>query len=210
VMEAFHWRYHPLAERMLAIVAGGDLGAVQRVESEMSFPLHRRSDIRWQPNLAPGAMMDAGCYPVSIVRTLAGAEPTVTSARALLRAPGIDRMMAAELSFPDGRGGRVVASMWSSRVLWFTATVVGEDATMRVFNPVSPHVYHRLTVRGPKGRRSERVRGGPTYEYQLAAFRAAVLEGGPVLTPPAWSVDNMRVIDDVYRAAGLEPRTPTV
>lgn len=209
VMEGFHWRYHPLAERMLAIVGSGELGAVRRVEAEMSFPLPRGADIRWQPGLAGGAMMDAGCYPVSIVRTLAGAEPTVTAARMLLRSPGVDRLCEADLAFEDGRGGRVTASMWSSRGLRFTATVVGDEATMRVVNPVSPHVFHRLTVRGAKQRHSERVRGGPTYGYQLAAFRAAVLEGGPVLTPPPWSVANMQVIDDAYRAAGLEPRTPT-
>ena len=48
--------------------------------------------------------------------------------------------------------------------------------------------------------------GGPTYGYQLEAFRAAVQEGAPTLTPPSDSVANMHVIDAIYRAAGLEPR----
>jgi predicted dehydrogenase len=206
VMEAFHWRYHPLAARMLEIVAGGELGPVRHVQAALAFPLVKRTDIRWRLDLAGGALMDAGCYPVHIVRTLAGAEPAVTGARARLRAPGVDRYMQADLAFDDGRTGRVTASMWSSTFLKVAARVVGERATMHVLNPLGPHVFNRVTVKGGGKTRHERVRGGPTYSYQLAAFCAAVLRGEPVLTPPTDSIANMRVIDAVYQAAGLRPR----
>ena len=209
VMEAFHWRYHPLAARMLEVIASGELGGVQRIEAALCFPLPRFNDIRYQLALAGGALMDAGCYPVSMVRTLAGAEPTVVRATAKLRSPGIDRRMEAELSFGDGRTGRILASMWSSTLLRLQVKVVGSQATMRVFNPTNPHMFNRLSVSGPKGRRHERVPGGPTYGYQLEAFRAGVQEGGPILTPPSDAVGNMTVIDAIYRAAGLEPRQPT-
>ena len=48
--------------------------------------------------------------------------------------------------------------------------------------------------------------GGHTYDYQLQAFAAAVRTGASTLTPPADSIANMQVIDNIYRAAGLEPR----
>jgi predicted dehydrogenase len=210
VMEAFHWRYHPMASRMLQIVGSGELGEVRRIEAALCFPLPVFKDIRYQLDLAGGALMDAGCYPVSIVRTLAGAEPTVLRASARLRSPGVDRRMQAELSFEDGRTGAILTSMWSSTLLRLRAQVVGSQATMRVFNPTTPHMFNRLSVSGAGVRRHERVRGGPTYGYQLEAFRAAVQEGKPVLTPPSDSVANMAVIDAIYRAAGLEPREPTI
>jgi predicted dehydrogenase len=72
----------------------------------------------------------------------------------------------------------------------------------RLANPLAPHTFHSLRVGG----RHERIRGGPTYDYQLETFAAAIQTGAPTLTPPAESVANMRVIDSVYRAAGLEPR----
>jgi predicted dehydrogenase len=172
------------------------------VEAAFCFPLPFRHDIRWQLSLAGGAMMDAGCYAVHMVRTMAAAEPTVTRATARLRAPGVDRYMRAELEFAGGVTGKVTASMWSSTVLKLSAVAAGEWATMRVFNPLAPHSFHLLRV----GHRLERVRGGPTYDYQLTAFAAAVRTGAPTFTPPSDSVANMRVIDDVYRAAGLEPR----
>jgi predicted dehydrogenase len=97
--------------------------------------------------------------------------------------------------------------MWSARVLQLSAKVVGADATLHVFNPLAPQAFHRLTVRGRAGNRHERIKGMATYDYQLAAFTSAVRHGTPTLTPPAESVANMAVIDAIYRAAGLNPRT---
>ena len=65
------------------------------------------------------------------------------------------------------------------------------------------------TVRTPAGVTRERVPGPSTYACQLRAFRAAVLDGGPVLTGAADAVPTMALIDDAYRAAGLQPRRPT-
>jgi predicted dehydrogenase len=207
VMEAFHWRYHPLAARMVDIVRSGELGTVRRVEAAMCFPNPKPSDIRWDLSLAGGALMDAGCYAVHMVRTLAGAEPTVVSATAKERSPGVDKTTEAELSFADGRTGHVRTSMLA--FLQISATVTGDRAAMKVLNPIGANLWHRLTVKGEAGSRRERVAGGATYGYQLAAFVAAVREGAPTLTPPAESIANMRVIDAIYRAAGMEPRTPT-
>ena len=206
LMEAFHWRYHPLARRMLDIVDSGELGPIRHIETAMCFPLLKRSDIRWQLDLAGGALMDAGCYTVHMLRTLAGAEPEVLSAEAKLRSPGVDRVMRADMRFADGRTGRITTSMWSSSVLRMAARVVGERGTLRVFNPVAPQYFHRMTVKVDGKRRRERVSGGSTYSYQLQALADALLRGAPTLTPPTDSIANMRVIDDIYRAAGMEPR----
>src|SRR5205814_2875807 len=91
VMEAFHYRYHPLARRMQEIVAGGELGELRHVEAHLCFPLPRFSNIRYDFGLAGGALMDAGCYTVNLVRMLGGGEPEVVSARALLHGTTVDR-----------------------------------------------------------------------------------------------------------------------
>jgi predicted dehydrogenase len=206
VMEAFHWRYHPLATRLIEIIGGGELGEIERIEAALIFPLVKSSDIRWQLELAGGSLMDAGCYPVHIVRTLAGAEPVVTTAVSKERSPGVDRWIRAELEFSDGRSGRVTAGLWSSSILRAHVRVTGRRAAMTVLNPLAPQLFNLITVRGPGGTRIERVRGRPTYEYQLEAFVSAIRNQSPVLTGPHDSVANMRLIDSIYRAAGLAPR----
>ncbi|MFC5057654.1 Gfo/Idh/MocA family oxidoreductase [Saccharothrix xinjiangensis] len=207
VMEAFHYRYHPLAARMAEVV--GELGELRHVDARLAFPLPRFSDIRYSLELAGGALMDAGCYPVNLVRLLGGGEPEVRSARALLKGDGVDRAMRAELKFPGGHTGTVVASMWSRTVLKVTAKVLGANGEMRVVNPFAPQAGHRLAVRLKGQRRVERFDRRPSYEYQLEAFADAVLHGKPFPTTADDAVATLRVIDDIYRAAGLPVRLPS-
>lgn len=204
--EAFHWRYHPLAARMSEIIASGELGVVRRVEASLCFPLPVPSDIRWQYDLAGGALMDAGCYPVSIVRFLAGAEPVVVSAEAKLASLNVDRLMEIELRFPNEVTGFVRTSMFSTHLLELRASVLGSEGELHCFNPVMPHLYHRLSVKGNAGKRREKVAGASTYSSQLAAFRDWVNGGPPMPTDGAHGVANMRVIDAAYAAAGLPLR----
>jgi predicted dehydrogenase len=208
-MEAFHWRYHPLAQRMLDVCRNGEIGEVRRIETWMCFPLMKRGDIRWQWPLAGGAMMDGGCYAVHMLRTLAGDEPEVVTAVARVRDPKVDRYMSAHVKFPDGRTGRATASMWSSTVMRFALRVDGDHGSLNVVNPIAPHFFHWMTVKANGKTRRERVNGHSTYHHQLEAFVDAVLRGTPPITGTDDAVKNMRVIDAAYRAAGMEPRQPT-
>lgn len=206
VVEAFHYRYHPLARRMHEIVESGELGRLVHIEAWLCAPIPRTSDIRYQHHLSGGAMMDMGCYVVHMARMLGDGEPSVSSATAKLKTPEVDRAMSAELSFPGGHTGSVHCSMWSASLLHLSARVVGDDGEMRVFNPIGPHFASWLSVRSGGGRRIELPSRRPTYAYQLEAFCDAVLRGQPVLTTPDDAVANMEVVDAVYRAASMRPR----
>jgi predicted dehydrogenase len=206
VMEAFHYRYHPLARRMRDVVAGGEIGPLRYLEASLCFPLPRFSDIRYSYALGGGATMDAGCYAINWLRMLGPGEPEVLSARAKLHGPDVDRAMSASFRFAGGVLGRMTASLWSGQLLRLDAKAVGDQGVMRVFNYVSPQTYNRLTVTADGYTRHERVSGEPSYSYQLRAFAAAVRHGDPVLTTPEDAVANMTVIDAVYQAAGLPRR----
>jgi len=205
VMEAYHYRYHPLAERMRTVVHGGQLGEVQHVHVAMCFPLPKFSDIRYSYPLGGGASMDC-CYAVHVMRLLGSSEPTVESAKALLRTPEVDRAMSVKYSFADGSTGSTETSMWSRKLLQFAVKVSGTRGTMSVLNFIAPQHYNRLTLNVDGRKTSERLRGPATYDLQLKAFIAAVREGGPVLTPPEDAILTMRVIDDIYRTSGLPLR----
>jgi predicted dehydrogenase len=207
-MEAFHYRYHALTRRLLEIIASGELGKVRRIEASMCFPLPMQ-DIRWDLALAGGALMDAGCYAIHLIRTLADAEPIVTSARAKLRSSAVDRLMQAEFGFADGRTASITASMLSARLLSIGARVIGTEATMDVSNFVIPQLWHRLKIKSGTGVRKERVAKLPSsYSAQLRVFADAVLHGHSYPTNVDDAIANMRVIDACYAAAGLSPRQP--
>jgi len=207
VMEAFHYRYHPLAQRLRDLVASGELGAPRFIETWMCFPLPMPRDIRYRLDLAGGATMDTGCYAIHVARTITGEEPQVVSARAKLASEGVDRAMQADVRFPSGAEGRINCSLWSGKLFKIAAVVKLDDGEIHAFNPVLPQFFHGLKWRrtgGPWTR--EKFPKKPTYAYQLEAFRDAVVDGKPFITTTAEAVKNMQVVDAVYRAAGMSPR----
>ncbi len=218
VMEAFHYRYHPLARRMQEVAVGppagaggqsgvdGEIGPLRYLEASLCFPLPRFSDIRYSYELAGGATMDTGCSAINWLRLLGPGEPDVVAARAKLQSPRIDRAMSASFRFQGGVLGRMTASLWSGQLLRLDAKAVGDRGVMRVFNYISPQRYNRLTVTADGYTRHERVGGESSYTHQLRAFAAAVLHGDPVLTTPEDAVANMLTIDAVYQAADLPVR----
>ncbi len=117
VMEAFHYRYHPMAIRMVSLLRSGELGPIHHIEAWMCTPLWPPRDIRWQLGLAGGSTMDLGCYTIHLTRSLAGAEPEVVTAEARQRSAGVDRWLRADLRLPDGATGRITAAMLSRRLL---------------------------------------------------------------------------------------------
>lgn len=238
VMEAFHWRYHPLAARVLEIVRSGEIGELRHVAASFCFPLPRKGDIRWSLPLAGGALMDAGCYPVHMVRTVAGTEPEVTSAASSEGWGGVDRATRAQLRFPAldaggaggagaaveaaeaaggggalgagaGPTGAITCSMWSHRLAAIWLRAEGSDGVLKVRNPLMPRLFGSIAVKAGGTTRRERPWPGTTYSYQLSAFTAAVRDGAPFPTGVDDAVANMAVIDAIYRAAGVVPRQPT-
>jgi predicted dehydrogenase len=206
LVEAFHYRYHPLARRMKEICDGGELGAIRHLEAHMCIPLARPGDIRYRLGLAGGATMDVGCYAINLLRFLAGAEPEVVRAEARLASPGVDRWMAADFRFADGRTARMTCALFSASLVRVSAQVRGERGEMRVLNPYAPQFLHRLSVRTPERSYTERLRSAPTYTHQLQAFVQAARSDGTLPTEAGDGLANMHVIDAVYERAGLPRR----
>jgi len=206
LMEAFHWRYHPVTRFVSETLAGGGLGRVEHVEAAFCVPMLAPGNIRYRLDLAGGATMDLGAYTVNMIRTFAGDEPTVVSARARESSPGVDRFMRAELAFANGSTARMTVSLCSLALLRLSCVVRCARGSIRIFNPIAPHVYHRVTVRGPDERAVHRLRGEPTYTGQLRAFVDSVRSGRSPVTDGPDGVRNMAVIDAIYEQAGLSPR----
>jgi predicted dehydrogenase len=210
VMEAFHWRYHPYANRIREVVESGELGRIDRIEAAFDIPdgWIGRDDIRWDLPLGGGATMDLGCYSIQWVRFAAGADPDVVSADAVCPVDGIDGSLGADLRWPSGVTGRVHSSMiapGSSVEAWLR--VRGELGSLLATNPLAPQQGNAMLVVDLGDRvRYEPADTSATYTHQLAAFRDAIVDGADFPTTVDDGVRNMEIIDACYRAAGLQPR----
>jgi predicted dehydrogenase len=204
--EAFAYRYHPLTARVKDIISSGELGKVQHIEAQFCFLLPSPNNIRFKYELAGGALMDCGCYPVSLIRFLAEAEPTVQRAEARLFAPQVDHKMSADLSFADGRTAHLVCDVLSPKLFRSLLKIEGDAGKLRVINPYHPHWFNWLSVHGRNGSYSEHVRGENVYTSQLRAFIKAIRGEIELNTNPVDAIDNIRVIDSIYEKAGLKQR----
>ncbi len=95
--EAFMWRHHPQTAKLVSLA--GELGPVRLVRATFSFPLDRPRDVRWDPALEGGSLMDVGCYCVSGIRLLLG-EPS--EVRGLGVGDGVDTNFAGVMRFEGG------------------------------------------------------------------------------------------------------------
>ncbi len=203
--EAFHYRYHPLAERVREILDGGKLGRLRSVEANFSVPIPE-TNIRFDWNLAGGATMDLGCYPLHMIRNFPRLATKVTRASAETGPKNIDVAMDVELELAGGVTGRMTCSMKKDAQLGASFIAHGERGELKVTNPVGPHWGNQLTLKVDGDEKSESISGDTTFTYQLSAFVKAVRGEAKFPTDAAEAIVNMQLIDDVYRAAGLPLR----
>jgi predicted dehydrogenase len=233
VMEAMHYRYHPLVRRMAALLADGAIGVPSHAQAWTCWAVEDPGDIRYDYGLAGGALMDGGCYAIDCLRLVGSAagadEPAVTGALAdPLPDRATDRAMAARVAFGSGGSG---ASGASGLTGWFESAftrdgefvadlhVIGSEGTLWLRNFVLAHNGRLIVRRGGSVVSDERAADLPdagaggldpaaatTFGYQLRAFAGAAGNGEPFPTTAANAVTTMRLIDDAYQAAGLPVR----
>ena len=130
LMEAFMWRYTPQARRLVELLPR--VGTLRLVRAAFSFPERAPDNIRLNPDLEGGALMDVGCYCLSGIRLVAG-EPQGLVGRQVLGGGGVDVLFTAAMSMP----GDVLAHFDCGMVTSFRdeLEVVGSEATVFLDDP---------------------------------------------------------------------------
>lgn len=206
VMDAFHYRYHPVFARAREIVESGGIGRVSRVEADFHVAITNPADIRMNYETGGGVTMDIGCYPISWARHITGEEPSEVRARAEVGPPRVDLFLEAQFRFPSGIEATLTGDMRPGAAFRADLKVFGELGTLFVRNPLAPQMGHSIEI-DREGRESrEELSLRPSYAYQLDAFIDAIEKDQPVLTGPDDAVNQMRAIDRCYEAAGLPLR----
>lgn len=207
-MEAFMYRLHPSWARTVELVRSGRIGSVRAIDCVFSYHNDDPSNIRNRTDTGGGALMDIGCYPINVARMLYGAEP-VRVAAAIQRHPtfGTDVTTSAILEFEQGHAAFTVSTLAEDEQY---VLILGEHGRIRVdipFNippdrPSTIHVFHGGSPPADPGLEIIEFDAEDPYTSEARAFAASVLRGEPVPTPPSDGVANMRVIEEVFAAAG--------
>src|SRR6516164_3395856 len=155
VMEAMHYRYHPLVRRMASLISEGAIGTPRHAQAWTSWAIPDMSDIRYDYALGGGALMDGGCYAIDCLRLVAeqvsAAEPSVTGALAdPLPGEPVDRSLAARLAFPGGPTGWFESSFTREGEFSADVHVIGDQGRLWLNNFVNAQ-EGRLRMISPNG-----------------------------------------------------------
>ncbi len=198
LIEAFHYRFHPVMRRAIELTAENAFGRLISAEAyfEAAVPY---PDTLWNGELGCGALTDLGCYPIHALRTLVG-EPTILKSSARWE-HGTLAEIDTRLRFPDNVPGRISCKLIDdgppgTRQCWLR--LEGEQGCITITNFIVPHLYactFSTTIRGVE--RQEPVSRATTYEAQLDHLVDVLQNGAPQLTGGADAIANMKIIEAI-------------
>jgi xylose dehydrogenase (NAD/NADP) len=186
VAEAFMYRHHPQTLKVQELVRNGSLGTLKLLRGSFSFVLDREGDIRFDPSMGGGSIWDVGCYPISYMRTVVGAEPVEVFGWQVTGPTGIDETFVGQMHF----AGDVHGQFDSSFVIPFHAymEIVGSEATLIVPKPFKPDVNEKIFLAREGKSEMVKVKGEKLYLGEVEDMADAVLLG----KEPRISLDDSR------------------
>ena len=195
-LEAFASRYHPQYARLAEIVAAGTLGEVRSMRSHFCFNMERPDDIRWDPALGGGALLDIGCYCVNSARLVLGAEPTRAFAVTDVTERGVDLSAAGVLEFD---GATLTFDCSFGQYQGQRLSVSGTRGELVLLTPFGPKktvdtvmiVNDEVTA----------VPAADQYQLMVEDFSAAVIEGRDPRFTAEDAIRQMHVLDALFDSA---------
>ncbi len=204
--EAFMVHCHPQWLRAREIIGSGEIGELRTMLGAFSYFNRDPKNIRNDPKIGGGGLMDIGCYPITMARFLFGEEPRrVAGVMELDPEMGTDRLTSAVLHFPSGQS---VFTCSTQAVPYQTFQILGTRGRIEMeipFNAPPDRVTRLFVDTGVDlfggGKRTEEFPICDQYTLQGDQFSRAIRGDGPVPTPLEDSVANMLVIEAVARSA---------
>jgi D-xylose 1-dehydrogenase (NADP+, D-xylono-1,5-lactone-forming) len=196
--EAFMWRHSPQTARLRELLDEGAIGDVRLVRACFSFMLAGDVDVRLDPALDGGALMDVGCYCVSGARFVAGGEPQSVAAEIVTGPTGVDTRLTGLLRFDGDRLAIVDCGL--DVTARGELEVVGSEGRI-----VVPDPWHCVELRIVVERGYERevieLEPADSYRLELEDCSAAIRGERAPLLGRADALGQSRTIAALYRAA---------
>jgi xylose dehydrogenase (NAD/NADP) len=209
VMEAMMYRFHPRSQRVRQMVEEGAIGVPNLVRAAFCFnmePYDRQGDDRYRLHRQQGggALLDVGCYCVSVARWLLGAEPDIVQATGLYHETGgADIHLVGNLQCGADALASIEVSLCAG--LQQSFTVVGSGGAIELphnaFIPWEDDAV--LTIRRGAQENGETlvVPGADEYQLLVKHFSDVVCNGATNVQPLTESIANLVALDALAESA---------
>jgi predicted dehydrogenase len=206
VGEAFMVRAHPQWDKVRELIDADRIGELRLVVGHFSYYRRDFNDIRSRLEFGGGALMDIGCYPITLSRWLFAAEPIDVIAQ-IERDPDmrVDRLVSGLLRFARGQASFTCSGQL---VPHQRMQIFGTRARIEVEIPFNapPDSACRIYVDGGgdlagRGRETIELPVVDQYTLQGDRFSEAIRGVGQVPVRLEDAIGNMSVIDALFRSA---------
>jgi predicted dehydrogenase len=196
-MEAFMWRHHPQARKLIELVESGAIGRPRVIRSAFAFSLSDATNVRLLPEIDGGALMDVGCYCVSGSRLLGG-EPRHVAAAQVVGPTGVDILFAGAMLLEND----ITAHFDCGFVMpdRDELEVVGEEGSLFLDDPWHAHEPVIEVRRDGEVERIE-IEKANSYRLELENLSAAIRGVAEPLLGRDDAVGNARAIELLYASA---------
>ena len=206
IQEAFMVWTHPQWLRAREIARSGRLGRVHSFSGYFSYFNDDAANIRNVLDFGGGALMDIGCYLIVTSRFLFGEEPRRVLGL-IERDPstGVDTLTSMLLDYPSGHA---IGTCGTRTVPYQRVQVFGTTGRLEIEIPFNapPDRPCRMMVddgRDTFGTGIETIAIDTCDQYTIQGdlFSIAARDNGPVAYPLEMTLQNMRIIEAVFRSA---------
>jgi len=195
IMEAFMYRFHPQWEYTRKAVQDGSFGNLRCIHSVFSYFNTDPANIRNRAAAGGGALMDIGCYNISLSRFLFGAEPgRVLATIDYDPVFQTDRYVSGILDFGSGTSQFSCSTQLAAHQ---RVNVIGTSGRIEIEIPFNPppdkpaRVWHQR-----EGQIEEIVFPNCNqYSIEVDRFSRAIMNKTSVPAPLSDALANMKVID---------------
>lgn len=201
VMEAFMYRFHPQWQTAKELVRTGVLGQVRSIHSHFAYNSQELENIRNIPEWGGGALMDIGCYCISLARFIYDEEPLRVIGQITPHAGfDVDCFVSGILEFADGNA-TFTASTKSEAEQY--VEIHGEQGSILIplpFNPIADTITHIILKRD--GVAQEIVQTPSDHYRNMAdAYTESIISNTAIPTPLRDALANMKIIDAIFTSA---------
>jgi D-xylose 1-dehydrogenase (NADP+, D-xylono-1,5-lactone-forming) len=212
LIEAFMYRAHPQTQRIVDLVAGGAIGELKLIRTSFCFRVRNwQGNIRFDPQLQGGALMDVGCYCINLSRLLAGIAPTKITSVSRMHERGVDEQTTVAMRFGDHITAEFTCGMMVQTDN--SALICGDEGylvagwpwkpqpprtTMHIRRSIPPRQDNPSAIPQPPPTQEIVVENEvPLYALEADAFADCVLDGSVPFVSEQESIDNAGTIERI-------------
>lgn len=201
-MEAMWTRFLPAIQQAREWIGQELIGKVRMIQADFGAPSPTRPRHRlYNPQLAGGALLDIGIYPLVFANTMAGAACSEMHPEAILGETGVDETTGMILRYENGALAQLTCSI--KHPTSHKGLIYGSKGYIEI-----PDFWRARKAILKDGRKmlewtDERESTGFNYEIEEMNRLLRENKKQSEVMPPGLSLKNMEMLDDIRRRIGL-------